>query len=104
RAVWQTVAPLIRSGALKAIFIEVSFPNEQPVRSLFGHLTPALLQQEMTVLARLTGPAALASLPIVITHRKPVGNQEEAIRRQLLAANPLHLKLIFPQQAQRIDL
>jgi len=100
---WTAAAPLINSGALRAIFIEVSFPNEQPVESLFGHLTPALLQQEMSVLAKLAGPHALDHFPVVITHRKPVGNQEEAIRRQLLANNPLHLNLIFPQQAHRLD-
>ena len=92
--VWQTVAPLIKAGTLKAIFIEVSFPDEQPIKSLFGHLTPTLLQQEMAALARLTGAPALSNLPIVITHRK----------RELMAANPLRLKLIFPQQAHRLDL
>ncbi|HVU94540.1 MAG TPA: 3',5'-cyclic-nucleotide phosphodiesterase [Puia sp.] len=102
-ALWTAAAPLIKEGALHAIFIEVSFPNEQPIKSLFGHLTPALLQQEMTALANLTGPQALDKVSIVITHRKPVGNQEEAIRRQLLANNPLHLKLIFPQQARRLE-
>jgi 3',5'-cyclic-nucleotide phosphodiesterase len=101
---WTTAAPLLKTGALRAIFIEVSFPNETPVKSLFGHLTPALLQQEMTALARLAGPKALDNFSIVITHRKPVGDHEEAIRRQLLANNPLHLKLIFPQQAHRLDL
>ncbi|HXB06474.1 MAG TPA: 3',5'-cyclic-nucleotide phosphodiesterase [Puia sp.] len=114
-AVWQAVAPLVRAHTLKAIFIEVSFPNEQPVKSLFGHLTPALLQQELAALARLSASStsssadsppstlpALSNLPIVITHRKPVGNAEETIRRQLLADNPLHFQLIFPQQGRRL--
>ena len=101
--VWQAVAPLIKAHQLKALFLEVSFPNEQPVKLLFGHLTPALLQQELEALARLTGAGALKGLPVVITHRKPVGSQEETIRRQLLAADPLGVKLIFPQQAQRLD-
>ena len=100
---WTAAAPLINGGALHAIFIEVSFPNEQPIKSLFGHLTPALLQQEMTALAGLAGAKALGKVAIVITHRKPVGDQEEAIRRQLLANNPLRLQLIFPQQARRLD-
>jgi len=103
RQLWTAVAPLLRKGALRAIFIEVSFPNEQPVKSLFGHLTPALLQQEMTALAQLAGPDAFRDCRIVITHRKPVGNQEEAIRRQLETTNPLHLKLVFPQQAHRLE-
>ncbi|HEY4336699.1 MAG TPA: 3',5'-cyclic-nucleotide phosphodiesterase [Puia sp.] len=100
---WTAVAPLVRKGALHAIFIEVSFPNEQPVKSLFGHLTPALLQQEMKALGRLAGADAFRHLPIVITHRKPVGNQEEAIRRQLETDNPLPLKLVFPRQGERLE-
>lgn len=99
---WTAVAPLVRSGALRAIFIEVSFPNEQPVRSLFGHLTPALLNQELAVLAGLAGAEGVKKVAIVITHRKPVGDAEAAIRRQLEAVNPLHVKLVFPQQAHRL--
>jgi 3',5'-cyclic-nucleotide phosphodiesterase len=103
QAVWQVVAPLVRERRLKAIFIEVSFPNEQPVKSLFGHLTPTLLNQELAVLGRLSGGEALASVPILITHRKPVGNAEETIRRQLLAGNPLRLRFIFPEQGRRLE-
>ena len=98
--VWQAVSPLVTAGRLKALFIEVSFPNEQPARSLFGHLTPALLDQELHALAALTGNAALHGLPVVITHRKPSGDQEERIRQELVANNPLGVKLIFPEQGQ----
>ncbi len=101
--VWQAITPLVKAGHLKAIFIEVSFPNEQPVKSLFGHLTPALLNQELKALAGLTGEAALRGLPVVITHRKPSGDQEERIRQQLLADNPLGVKLIFPEQGRRLS-
>lgn len=102
--VWQAIAPLVKAHKLKALFIEVSFPNEQPVKALFGHLTPALLQQELQALAKLTGVATLKDLPVVITHRKPIGDQEATIREQLMAGNPLRVKLIFPQQGRRIDL
>jgi cAMP phosphodiesterase len=98
--VWQAISPLVKTSRLKAIFIEVSFPNEQPTKSLFGHLTPALLEQELEALAMLTGKAALRGLPVVITHRKPSGDQEERIRRELLAGNPLGVKLIFPEQGR----
>ena len=101
--VWEAVSPLITAGRLKAIFIEVSFPNEQPVKSLFGHLTPALLMQELRSLAALTGNTPLKGLPVIITHRKPVADHEERIRRQLLAQNPLRVKLIFPVQGKRLD-
>lgn len=101
--VWQSVSPLVQAGRLKAIFIEVSFPNEQPVKSLFGHLTPALLSQELKALAALTGETALHGLPVVITHRKPSDDQEECIRRQLDAGNPLGVKLIFPEQGRKLS-
>jgi cAMP phosphodiesterase len=101
--VWEAVSPLIKTHRLKAIFIEVSFPDEQPPASLFGHLTPTLLQQELNDLATMTGAPALKGFPIVITHRKPVGNNEEMIRKELLAHNPLQVKLIFPRQGSRLD-
>jgi cAMP phosphodiesterase len=101
--VWTAIAPLIKSEHLKAILIEVSFPNEQPVKSLFGHLTPALLQLELGNLAALTGKSAIKGLPVVITHRKPGGDQEERIRQELLAHDPLQIRMIFPEQGRRLD-
>src|ERR1700733_3303073 len=35
---WEEIGPLVRNGRLKALFIEVSFPDEQPDKQLFGHL------------------------------------------------------------------
>lgn len=104
KALWQTAGPLIATGKLKGIFIEVSFPNEQPEKLLFGHLTPRLLMQELQALAHTVGKPDLHDLPIIITHRKPSGNQESVIRQQLEATNPLHVKLIFPEQGKRMDL
>ena len=95
---WQYVVPLIKEKKLKAIFIEVSFDNAQPDKLLFGHLTPRLLLQEMTKLARLTGIEQLLNFPIVITHEKPGGNREARIHKQLLASNNIGLRLIFPKQ------
>ncbi|UOQ76202.1 3',5'-cyclic-nucleotide phosphodiesterase [Hymenobacter sp. 5516J-16] len=103
RAVWQAVQPLVKARQLKAIFIEASYPNSQPVKQLFGHLTPALLMQEMQVLSQLTGPAALRGLPVVITHLKPSPGNEAAIKQQLTDANKLHLQLLFPEQGQRLE-
>ena len=37
---WKKVSPLINEKTIKGIFIEVSYPNKQPSKSLFGHLTP----------------------------------------------------------------
>jgi 3',5'-cyclic-nucleotide phosphodiesterase len=103
-SLWTGISSLVRAGKLKAIFIETSFPNEQPDKLLFGHLTPGLLMQEMQTLENLAGTGSLKGLPVVITHQKPTGNQEEMIRRQLETNNPLQIKLVFPEQAKRLDL
>ena len=100
---WVGIAPLVRTGKLKAIFIETSFPNEQPDKLLFGHLTPRLLVRELQDLEKEAGIDSLKGLPLVITHRKPTGNQEEMIRSQLETNNPLHVKLVFPEQGKRMD-
>jgi cAMP phosphodiesterase len=100
---WQAAAPLIKTNRLKAIFIEVSFPSEQPDRALFGHLTPRWLMWEMRDLEQITGPGKLKGFPVVITHIKPSGDQETAIRRELSVDNPFQLDLIFPEQGKKMD-
>ncbi|MBS1605092.1 MAG: 3',5'-cyclic-nucleotide phosphodiesterase [Bacteroidetes bacterium] len=101
---WLVAGPLLRAGKLKGIFIETSFPNEQPDRLLFGHLTPRLLMQEMRALANIAETPSLDRLNLVITHRKPSGDNEATIRRQLETDNPLRARLIFPEQGKRLDL
>jgi len=103
---WQVAGPLVRAGKLKAIFIEVSFPSEQSDKSLFGHLTPRWLMEEMKDLERMAGPGSLKGLPVIVTHMKPGsdhGDQEATIRQELTANNPLQLQLIFPEQGQRLE-
>ena len=100
---WQIVAPLIKSRQLKAIFIEVSFLNEQPDTQLFGHLTPKWLMQEMSILKEKTGAGSLKNFPLVITHSKYFGGEERKLRAQLKKENKLQLKLIFPGQGKRMQ-
>src|ERR1700743_2158540 len=102
-ALWQSAGPLIKAGKLKAIFIEVSFPSEQADQSLFGHLTPRWLMEEMHDLEQAAGTGLLKGLPVVITHIKPGGDQEAMIRRELRSNNPLEVRLIFPEQGQKLD-
>ncbi|OON65694.1 3',5'-cyclic-nucleotide phosphodiesterase [Hymenobacter sp. CRA2] len=104
RELWQAVQPLVAAGQLRGIFIEASYPNEQPDNQLYGHLTPTRLLQELGVLGQLTGPEALRGLPVIVTHLKPTSANEATIRRQLAAANTLGLRLIFPRQGQRLRL
>jgi 3',5'-cyclic-nucleotide phosphodiesterase len=95
---WEAVAPLVKAHALKGIFIEVSFPDEQPAKQLFGHLTPQLLMKELQQLDQLGGTGSLRGLPVIITHIKPVGNNETRIRQELAQQNTLGLQLVFPVQ------
>jgi 3',5'-cyclic-nucleotide phosphodiesterase len=100
---WQAIAPLIKAKKLKAILIEVSFPNEQPDKTLFGHLTPHWLMTEMDKLATLTSPAELKGLNVVVTHLKPPVGSITRIKAQLKAANQLQLNLIYPVQGKALN-
>lgn len=104
KQLWQAVAPLIQKHQLKGIFIEVSYPDEQPDQQLFGHLTPRLLMQEMSVLAAYAGKEAMQHLPVIITHEKPEKDNEVRIKKQLQKENNLQLRFIFPQQGKPFTL
>jgi cAMP phosphodiesterase len=100
---WQAIAPLVKLGKLKAIFIETSFANKQPDKLLFGHLTPRLLMQEMNDLSKMTNAAALQQVSIVITHMKAFGKEEKELVRELQQTNSLQLKLVFPIQGKTLN-
>ena len=104
RELWAAIAPLIKNKKLKAIMIEVSFPDEQPDKTLFGHLTPRWLMREMDDLASLTGKDALKNFNVIVTHVKPPQVSIEKIKAQVVAENALGLHIIFPQQGEPIDL
>jgi len=99
---WRAMAPLIKAKKLKAIMIEVSFSDEQPDKTLFGHLTPKWLMKEMHRLTTLAGP--LDGFDVIVTHVKPPETSIERIKQQLAIENDLHLHLIYPQQGQAINL
>jgi len=101
---WLAIAPLVKSKQLKAIMIETSFPDEQPDKTLFGHLTPHWLMTEIDDLASLTGTDALKGFNVIITHLKPPQTSIYKIKLQLSNENKLHLNLIYPQQGEAIDL
>lgn len=101
---WKSIAPLVKAGQLKGIFIEVSFQNSQPDNKLFGHLTPKWLIHEMTVLSDLTGVSALQKCPIIVTHVKPPEENIIQLKKELIQQNTLGLKLIFPSQAKAFEL
>jgi len=59
--------------------------------------------KELQDLEQTAGAGTLKGFPVVITHIKPGGDQEAVIREELYAANPLNVKLIFPEQGRRLD-
>ena len=99
---WKAVAELVKTKKLKAVFIEVSYDNEQPETQLFGHLTPKLLAEELAVLAELSGRSAMAGLPVVITHIKPATGVESRIKAELKQANAFGVRFVFPEQGRRL--
>jgi len=99
---WQAVAPFVNSGQLKAIFLEVSFPNEQPDKQLFGHLTPRLFFSELSKLEALTHEKAFKKVSFIVTHTKPPLQSAEKVKQQLILENVKGLKLIFPEQGRHL--
>ena len=104
RILWQAIAPLITEKQLRGIFIEVSFPNEQQDKSLYGHLTPNHLMKELRKLEEFVGKGNLKDLKIIITHRKPPLKNIQKIKEQLKKENALGVDLIFPEQGRRFEL
>lgn len=102
--IWKAIAPKIKSGKLKTMMLEVSFPNSQPEKLLFGHLTPKLMNEELNELAKEVGKSKLKGLTIIVTHIKPKDDYEQKIKDELLKDNPYNINYIFPQQGERITL
>jgi len=100
---WMAVAEKIKAGQLKALFIEVSFDNSIPNKSLFGHLTPKLLMQELTILNNKAA-GHLKNTKIYVTHIKPCANCEINIKKEITAANTLGLTILYPEQGKTIEL
>lgn len=57
RRVWSEAAPKIVSGQLGGVFIECSYDDSRATDSLFGHLAPRFLMEELTVLAQEVQPS-----------------------------------------------
>ena len=81
----------------------MSFDNSIPDKSLFGHLTPRLLMQEMISLNKYAD-GLLKNTPIYVTHIKPCANCESNIKKELMEANLLGLSLFYPEQGKIIQL
>jgi cAMP phosphodiesterase len=104
KTLWTAIAPLVKSKQLKGIFIEVSFPNEQPDQFLFGHLTPNYLMKELHTLEDLSGKGILKGFNIIVTHLKPPTKNIIKLKEQLQKQNDLGLYIIYPEQGKRFEL
>lgn len=102
--IWKAVSPLVKSKQLAGIFLEVSYPNKQLDRQLYGHLTPKWFMKELNVLAALSGVESMKGLNVVITHMKPTADNESKIKAELASDNALGLNLIFPEQGKAFEL
>lgn len=100
---WKAIADKVIAHSLKAIFIEVSFDNAMPDKSLYGHLTPRLLMQEMKVLNKLSN-GQLQKLPIYITHIKPCASCESSIKKDIAVSNSEGLTIKYAEQGKAIQL
>ncbi|MCF8366005.1 MAG: 3',5'-cyclic-nucleotide phosphodiesterase [Bacteroidales bacterium] len=109
--IWNFIAPIIREGRLSAIFMECSYPDQQPETQLFGHLTPKLFFAELENLAKITDMEnfheALRGIPVIVTGIKPSWKEADEnkylIYKQLLLKNKLGVKIIIPEQGQLIE-
>ncbi|KQO34327.1 3',5'-cyclic-nucleotide phosphodiesterase [Flavobacterium sp. Leaf82] len=104
KLLWTAIAPLIKNKQLKGIFIEVSFPNEQPDQFLFGHLTPNHLMKELHTLEDLSGKGTLKGFNIIVTHLKPPTKNIIKLKEQVQKQNDLELKIIYPEQGKKFEL
>ncbi|KAI8843385.1 cyclic-AMP phosphodiesterase [Chytriomyces cf. hyalinus JEL632] len=104
---WTAVAPLVASSRLKAIMIECSFPTATSTGALFGHLTPALLFQELHTLAKKVGSDnALKGMKVLIQHIKEndvdddtgVSASVGVVAQELESLNDVGVDLIFTHE------
>jgi len=100
---WKAIADKVIANTLKAIFIEVSFDNAMPDKSLYGHLTPRLLMQEMKVLNKLSN-GQLQKVPIYISHIKPCASCESSIKKDITLSNTEGFIIKYAEQGKAIQL
>ncbi len=111
---WKIIAPIIKKGNLRALYIEASYRDDHPDELLYGHLTPKWIMDTLYKLAKLVDPNnsenALKDLNVIIGHIKPdeylnMGRPIRGIiRDQLNDNNNLGINFILPRQGSVLDL
>ena len=91
--VWEDAAPKVAAGTLKAIFIECSYDERQSDDTLFGHLCPRFLMEELQVLARQVAIARQAKALENKQKELSRGRTEEKKRKRIsgsMVGTPVH--------------
>lgn len=91
--VWEDAAPKVAAGTLKAIFIECSYDERQSDDTLFGHLCPRFLMEELQVLARQVAIARQAKALENKQKEMSRGRNEEKKRKRIsgsMVGTPMH--------------
>lgn len=105
--IWKRGKALLDAGKLRAVSVEVSFPDgKQALAVQTGHLTPALLMKE---LAKLTGteatPSAIAKalrgVQIIAIHIK--GGDYDTVVRELNALQRAGLRIVIPVRGTPLE-
>jgi len=105
--VWRALAGAARHRHLRGLIIESSYDDSQPDATLFGHLKPELLLEELHTLERLAGGHdALKGLPVLVEHvkysLKANADPQGRILRQLEQGNDMGVVFVMPEQGQRV--
>jgi 3',5'-cyclic-nucleotide phosphodiesterase len=103
-ALWDEMAEEVRSGRLRAIIIEASYPDGRADKALFGHLTPQWLIRSLEDLERRNRAGSLRGLPVIVNHIKYPADRPERLRAtiaaQLASGNRLGVRFILPAQGE----
>ncbi|GEL02507.1 3',5'-cyclic-nucleotide phosphodiesterase [Swaminathania salitolerans] len=104
-ALWDEVAPLLRTHRLKGIVIECSYDNSRPDGALFGHLTPRWLLQSLSMLEERSG-VSLRGFPVLVSHIKPStirdGAETDRIASELEQGNRSGIVFTLAEQGMTI--
>jgi 3',5'-cyclic-nucleotide phosphodiesterase len=105
---WLAVSERVKSKNLTGIIIESSYTNAQPKQALFGHLTPQLVNKNLTHLAELMGGQyPLSGMKVLVSHIKYSLNDGEKVKdlinEELNGENHQQVHFIIPQQGDHIS-
>lgn len=98
--IWQTIAPLVLQGKMKAMLLECSYGHAHK-KSLFGHLDAHMMMSELRELGKLC--SNLQGIKVIVTHRKQMNEDSLSfIEKEIASLNDLGITFIFPVQGQKI--